>query len=119
MKLADLVHFAKQAQSVLRTMHKPAEHIYVTGLSEPRSNPSLVFISNGYDKMNIYDRALLSSSIQKGPLRINYHVVGPKQISSSSGPVTREHISRGFKIYGNGPLTLNGTEYPVANEATV
>ncbi|MFH1223659.1 MAG: hypothetical protein V1647_04885 [Pseudomonadota bacterium] len=119
MKVSEFVKFAKQAQSVLKKLNKPAEHIYVVTPSGTREVPSLVFISREYDNMDIYNRAQLASFIQKGPLKINYCIVGPKHISSYSSSVTREDIYRAVKIYGKKPLTLNGVEYASGSEAVL
>jgi len=104
MKIRDFVQLAKEAQNALKAMNMSAEHIYVSDLS-------LVFISKKYSDMDLYHRAALASAIQKGPLKINYHMLGVNHLSSSASSITREQIYSAVKIYGKKPLLLNGGEY--------
>ena len=111
MKVAAFVQFAKQAQNTLRDMDSPAEHIYLVAPTDTRSGPSLVFISKAYNNLDIYSRASLELVIQKGPLKINYRVLGTNHINSFTSSVTREQLYRSIKIYGKKPLMFNDVEY--------
>lgn len=102
---------AKNAQSTLKASGMSAEHIYLVGYSDPRSTPSLVFISPKYDKLDIYGRSQLASAIQQRPLKFNFFVVGTTHILNSKTSVDRDQLYRSIKVYGNQPLIINGFEY--------
>ena len=111
MKVNDFVLLAKKAQGTLRSIGMPAEHIYLVGYSDPRSIPSLVFVSSEYDKMDLYRRAELATLIQQGPLKFNFYVLGTDHILNSKNTLGRDTIYRAVKLYGKQPLILNGFEY--------
>lgn len=111
MKVHDFVLMAKRAQTTLKAIGMPAEHIYLVGYSDPRSIPSLVFISSRYDKLDLYSRAQLASKIQQVPLKFNFFVVGISHVIYSKTSVDRDQLYRSVKLYGNQPLIINGFEY--------
>lgn len=111
MKVHDFVLLAKKAQGTLRSLDVPAEHIYLVGYSDPKSIPSLVFVSSGYDKMDLYHRYELASLIQQGPLKFNFYVLGTDHILNSKNTLGRDLLYRAVKLYGKQPLILNGVEY--------
>ena len=111
MKVHDFVLMAKKAQSSLKAVGMPAEHIYLVGYSDPKSIPSLVFISSRYDDLDIYSRSQLASLVQQGPLKFNFFVVGTTHILNSRTSVDRDQLYRAIKVYGNQPLIINGFEY--------
>ncbi len=111
MKVHDFLVLAKRAQKTLRLMGIPAEHIYLMGYSDPRAIPSLVFISSKYDKMDLYRRSELATSIQQGPLKFNFYILGTDHILNSKHNLSRDTFYRAVKLYGKQPLILNGFEY--------
>jgi len=111
MKVHDFVLMAKKAQRTLKAVGMPAEHIYLVGYSDPKSIPSLVFISSKYDKLDIYNRSQLASSIQQGLLKFNFFVVGTTHILNSRTSIDRDQLYRAIKVYGRQPLIINGFEY--------
>jgi len=111
MKVADFTTLAKKAQLKLRELDLPAEHIYLLGYSDPRSIPSLLFVSNKYDDLDLYDKARISTLIQNGALKFNFYVVGPLSFRNGSSTIRREHLYKAIKIYGKKPLTLGNMEF--------
>jgi hypothetical protein len=111
MKVHDFVLMAKKAQSSLKTMGMPAEHIYLVGYSDPKSIPSLVFVSSKYDSLDIYRRSQLASAIQQSPLKFNFYVIGADHILEAKWTLSRDQLYRAIKLYGTQPLLLNGFEY--------
>ena len=111
MKVHDFVVFAKKAQGTLKALGMPAEHIYLVGYSDPRSIPSLVFVSSKYDDLDLYHRSELASTIQQGPLKFNFYVLGMSHILNSKNTLGRDMLYRAVKLYGKQPLILNGIEY--------
>ena len=111
MKVVDFVKLAQKAQHKLKELGWPAEHIYLMGYSDPRTIPSLIFVSPNYNSLDLYNRARLSLLIQQGPLKFNYYVISPSSILSSSGSIKKEDLYRAIKIYGKTPLMLNNFEY--------
>ena len=111
MKVHDFVIMAKKAQRTLKALGMPAEHIYLVGYSDPKAIPSLVFISSKYDTLDLYSRSQLATTIQQGPLKFNFFVVGVTHILNSRTSVDRDQLYRAVKVYGRQPLIINGLEY--------
>ena len=111
MKVHDFVLIAKKSQNILKSMGVSAEHIYLVGYSDPKSIPSLVFVSSKYDNMDLYHRAELATLIQQGPLKFNFYVLGTDHILNSKHTLGRDLLYRAVKLYGKQPLILNGFEY--------
>lgn len=111
MKISDFVKWAKQAQSVLKQHGVPAKHIYLLGYSNPGVIPSLIFVSDKYNDMDLYQRSQISTSIQKAPLKYNFYILGDKHLAKQNSPVSREHIFNSIKLYGKTPLVIEGVEF--------
>lgn len=111
MKILDFIRLAKKAQSTLKAFDLQADHIYLIGYSDPGVIPSLVFVSQKYNKLDLYHRAQLSTSIQKGPFKYNFNIVGTNQIGQTGSLISRDHLYKAIKLYGKKPLTIAGVEY--------
>lgn len=116
MKVADFTQWAKKAQAILKATGMPAEHIYLVGYNDPRSIPSLVFVSSAYNRLDIYHRAQLASFIQNGPLKFDFHILGTEQVQTSNN-IGRDRLYRAIKLYGKKPLLINGLEFASKHDA--
>jgi hypothetical protein len=111
MKISDFVKWAKQAQSTLKENGVPAKHIYLSGYSDPGVIPSLIFVSDDYNEMDLYERSKISTAIQKAPFKYNFYILGDKHLAKQNSPVSREHIFNSIKLYGKTPLIIDGVEF--------
>ncbi len=111
MKVSEFIKLAKQAQETLKAFDYPAEHIYLVGYSDPKSIPSLVFVSSRYNSFDIYTRAQLATAIHKGPLKYNYYIIGTNQVGTTKGLISRDILYKAIKLYGRQPLIIDGVEY--------
>ena len=111
MKISDFVALAKRSQTILTNMGVPAEHIYLASYSDPKSIPSLVFISQKYNRLDLYHRAQLASLIHQGPLKFNFYVMGTDHLLDTKRVINRDQLYRAVKLYGKQPLILDGVEY--------
>ena len=118
MKISDFIKLAKTAQGTLKAFDLPAEHIYLVGYSNPGVIPSLVFVSSKYNKMDLYHRAQLSTAIQKGPFKYNYHIMGTNQLNRSNPQVSKDLLYNATKLYGRQPLMIDGMEYATKQDMT-
>ena len=116
MKVSDFIKLAKKAQSTLRAFDYPAEHIYLIGYSESHVVASLVFVSEKYNGLSLYDRTQLATAIQKGPFKYNFYVLGTDHLSKTTA-ITSDQLYRAVKIYGRTPLMLGGVEYASQQDA--
>jgi hypothetical protein len=105
MKISDFVKWAKQAQSVLKQHGVPAKLIYLLGYSDPGVIPSLIFVSDKYNDMDLYQRSQISTSIQKAPLKYNFYILGDKHLARQNSPVSREHIIQLYQTIWQNPLS--------------
>jgi len=111
MKISDFAKWAKDAQGVLKRHGVPAKHIYLSGYSDPGVIPSLIFVSDKYNDMDLYKRSEISTAIQKAPLKYNFYILGDKHLAKQNSPVSREYIFRSIKLYGKTPLVIDGVEF--------
>jgi len=89
----------------------PAKHIYLSGYSDPGVIPSLIFVSDDYNEMDLYERSKISTAIQKAPFKYNFYILGDKHLAKQNSPVSREHIFNSIKLYGKTPLIIDGVEF--------
>jgi hypothetical protein len=111
MSINDFIKLAKKAQARLKEMGYPAQHIYLIGYSTPSKIPSFAFISDSYNSLDLYDRIRLSSTVRTGPLKYDFHVLGPKHIANNFSSINKEDIYKATKIYGKNPLVFNEVEF--------
>jgi hypothetical protein len=111
MKISDFIKLAKGAQSTLKALDHPAEHIYLVGYSDPRVIPSLLFVSSKYNRLDIYGRAQLATAIQKGPFKYNFHILGANQLGKPDSKISRDMLYNAVKLYGRQPLMMDGIEF--------
>ena len=109
MKLKEIVNVAKTAQNKLKKFSCPAEHIYISDLNS--TSPILIFISESYNAMDLYNRTNLATKIHTGPLAIRYYILGTTHIKNTNTVITRSKLYQSTKIYGKTPLLFDNSEY--------
>jgi hypothetical protein len=107
MKLESFIQIAKISQKKLKDLGFAAEHIYLVDYS----TPSIVFISEKYNKLDLYDRIRLSSKTRNGPLKYDFHIIGTRHITLHESSINKEKLYNAIKIYGRTPLILNEVEF--------
>ena len=111
MNIEVITSFAKKTQTKLKQMGIPAEHIYALDYISMDRSPALIFVSDAYNNMDLYNRSLLATKIQSGPLKISFYITGTTHLFTGTSQISREKLYHATKIYGKTPLILDDMEF--------